>query len=343
MEERLAKLRAAVIGTGLIGGSVLVRLHNKGIDAIGWDPDSGTRSYGLDRGLSYAHEIADALTDRNVIFLAGPLSSLPASLHQVAEHAPADCVITDVGSTKQDISRVAEEMGLSSRFIPGHPMAGTERSGLSAADPALFDGASWVLCPYPHEPLGRFRHLAIILAGIFGVRVVPMDPTTHDATVALSSHIPHLLAGALAGGVARSPLRPSVLGLAAGSFRDGSRVAGTPSARTADMLASNREAVIAQFSSVRRFLDDLVTAVEHGDDSRLVDLLSLARSVRMDFLQAEMVPSRRVFGTDLSNNEEHRFLMGLGAAGGYLTRCEVSGSEVTYEFLAPPYTGEREW
>ncbi|MFF3864787.1 prephenate dehydrogenase [Micromonospora sp. NPDC001898] len=321
--------RAAVVGTGLIGGSVLLRLHGRGLDVTGWDPDTATRAEGRARGVPFPDELADAVRDREVVFLCGPLSSLPETLLTVAKHTGPDCVLTDVGSTKGGIAGFAAAHDLSDRFVPGHPMAGAERAGLTAAVPELFDGAAWVLCPAA-TGIERFRTLAALVIDVFGARVVPMAPDAHDAAAALASHIPHLLAGSLAGAVADADLRDAVLGLAAGSFRDGTRVAGTPAARTVDMLLNNRDQVLAQLGRVTGLLDQLAAALRAGDVATLVGHYQRARELRLTLFDRELPPVVRGFPLGGDVDGELGYLLSLGTAGGYLTGCRVAAGTVTY-------------
>ncbi|TDC61343.1 prephenate dehydrogenase/arogenate dehydrogenase family protein [Micromonospora sp. KC207] len=329
------RLRAAVVGTGLIGGSILLRLRERGIDVAGWDPDAATRAEGRSRGVSYPDALADAVRDRDVVFLCGPLSSLPGTLLTVSRWAGPDCVVTDVGSTKGGIAGYAAAHGLTDRFVPGHPMAGTERAGLTAAAPALFDGAAWVLCPTA-AGIDRFRTLAALLIDVFGARVVPLEPDAHDAAAALASHLPHLLAGALAATVADTDLRDAVLGLAAGSFRDGTRVVGTPAARTVDMLLNNRAQVLAQLDRVAGLLDRYAAALRDGDAAALAALQQRARGLRLALLDRELpAATPRAFPLGMAGEDELAYLLALGAAGGYLTGCEVTPGTVTYAAHLP--------
>jgi prephenate dehydrogenase len=330
-------LRAAVVGTGLIGGSILVRLHEAGVDVTGWDPDDATRAEGRRRGLAFPDEFAEAVRDRDLVFLCGPLPTLPDALLTVAAHAAEGCVVTDVGSTKGGLAAFAVEHGLTDRFVPGHPMAGTEKFGLTAAVPALFEGAAWVLCPAP-EGIDAFRLLAGLVVEVFGARVVPMSPSVHDSVVALSSHVPHLLAGSLAGAVARSDVRDAVLGLAAGSFRDGTRVAGTPAKRTADMLFDNREQVVRQLDRVRAFLDELSAALVRDDLDALVDRYGQARGLRTALLGRELRAARREFPTGGDHADELAYLLALGEAGGHLTGCRIGSDTVAYTGHLPEGT-----
>ncbi|MFB9235270.1 prephenate dehydrogenase [Plantactinospora siamensis] len=358
-------VRAAVVGTGLIGGSVLLRLVEAGVPVRGWDPDPDTRRYGRERGVDFPDDLARTVRDAGVVFLAGPLVTLPATVAEVAAAAPVDCVLTDVGSTKSAVAVAARRHGLTGRFVPGHPMAGTERAGLAAARPELLRGATWVLCPDQPADLGPFRRLARLLMDVFAARVTPMSPEAHDEAAALASHVPHVLARALAGAAGRSPVRDSVRALAAGSFRDGTRVAGTPSRRTADMLLGNRAAVLEQLTAVRAYLDELAAAVEADDAPVLTRLLAEARALRValpappdrpalparpgrpaltDVTGPDAAPedvaavAERLSFSAPDGAEELAWLLGLGASGGWLTGCEPGLGTVTWTArrLRPP-------
>ncbi|WP_346538339.1 prephenate dehydrogenase/arogenate dehydrogenase family protein [Micromonospora sp. DPT] len=323
-------VRAAVVGTGLIGGSVLLRLHAAGLDVAGWDPDEATRRQARRVGVPAPERLVDAVADRDVVFLCGPLPTLPRTLVEVAAATAEDCLLTDVGSTKAELAAFAAAQGLTHRFVPGHPMAGTDRAGLTAALPGLFDDAAWVLCPAPGPGLAAFRRLTVLVMEVFAARVVPMAADRHDAVVALASHVPHLLAGALAGAAERSPLRDAVLGLAAGSFRDGTRVAGTPPERTANMLLANRAEVLAALTSVTSFLDELATALRDDDRAALTARHGEGRDARAALAGRATVELRRAFPLAGSGDAELRFLLELGAAGGYLDGCRTTGDQVEY-------------
>jgi prephenate dehydrogenase len=335
LDKHPMNLRVAVIGTGLIGGSILLRLRELGVNVAGWDPDPGAASYAKERGIQFFEHLADAVEGRDVVFLCGPLSKLSDGLTEVAKHTNDDCIITDVGSVKATIARYSQENGLAHRFIPGHPMAGSEHSGLASASPALFTGAAWVLCPAADVPLEKFRLLTTLIITALEARVVPMTPATHDEVVAMSSHIPHLLAGSLAGSVARSPLRDGVLSLAAGSFRDGTRVASTPSARTVDMLRHNRDAIMQSIHLVQKLLDELADAVGRNDVPTLIRDFSEGRKLRQELFARTLKPSTERFRLDGKHEDEFEFLIGLGAAGGHVTSCASGGSDVIYTTLKP--------
>lgn len=327
--------RAAVVGTGLIGGSVLLRLRDAGLDVAGWDPDRAVREHARDRGVAAPETLEEAVAGRDVVFLCGPLPTLPVTLPLVAGASPPGCVLTDVGSTKAAVAAAAARLGLLDRFVPGHPMAGAESAGLTAATPTLLDGAAWVLCPAQGPATLPFRWLTGLLRTVFGARVVPMAADEHDRAAALASHVPHLLAGALAGAVRRAELRDAVLALAAGSFRDGTRVAGTPAARTANMLLGNRDRVLAELAGVTAYLDELADALRTGDADRLTALHAEAGVAR------ELL-SRRAYGTRVrdfpaggDHAEEVAWLREVGAAGGHLGGCHLRGDRVSYTAHLP--------
>jgi prephenate dehydrogenase len=322
-------VQVAVVGTGLIGGSVLLRLRDAGLDVAGWDPDPATRLRAREQGVHCPDSLDDAVVGRAVVFLCGPLPTLPDTLLRVAGVADEGCVLTDVGSTKAALAAFAEAHGLDHRFVPGHPMAGAARAGLTSADPSMFDEAAWVLCPAP-AGMPAFRRLAALVTEVFRARVVPMSPPEHDSVVALSSHLPHLLAGALAGTVHRSDLRDAVLGLAAGSFRDGTRVAGGPPERTTNMLSANRDQVLAHLASVSSFVDELAAALRAGDAEALTARFREGWAARSALTGRRFAGHRREFPTVGDAAEELAYLLGLGSAGGYLTRCRVEAGVVAY-------------
>ncbi|WP_416902475.1 prephenate dehydrogenase [Micromonospora echinospora] len=336
--------RVAVVGTGLIGGSILLGLHRAGLDVRGWDPDPATRQVVRDTGVTCPDELTAAVDDRTAVFLCGPLPTLPETLRTVAAVVGADCVLTDVGSTKGAVAEFAAAHGLTDRFVPGHPMAGTDRAGIGAAVPDLFDGAAWVLCPSA-DGLPAFRRLAEMLVTAFAARVVPMAPDGHDAVAALASHVPHLLAGALAGATGRSALRDAVLALAAGSFRDGTRVAGTPAERTANMLLGNRDHVLRELAAVRAFLDELAAALGDADAEALTAGHREARATRTALFDRAYTASRHEFPTTPGaagrEDDELGFLLALGAAGGHLGDCRVTGRAVRYTAHRPAGSAAR--
>ncbi|PZG00519.1 prephenate dehydrogenase [Micromonospora deserti] len=332
---RYVGLRVAVVGTGLIGGSVLLRLRDAGLDVTGWDPDRATREHARRQGVAAPETLDEAVAGRDVVFLCGPLPTLPGTLLRVAGATAPECVLTDVGSTKVELADFARRHGLTDRFVPGHPMAGAASAGLTAATAALLDDAAWVLCPAPGPATDAFRRLAALVVALFRARVVPLSPEVHDTAAALASHVPHLLAGALAGAVQRAPLRDTVLGLAAGSFRDGTRVAGTPATRTANMLLGNRERVLGGLAAVTAYLDELAEALRAGDVAALTARYGEAAAARAALLGRSLRTDVRAFPAAGDHAAEVAWLRELGAAGGHLSGCRVDAGTVSYTAHLP--------
>ncbi|WP_410811844.1 prephenate dehydrogenase [Micromonospora sp. 067-2] len=330
-----ARVRVAVVGTGLIGGSVLLRSHAAGLDVVGWDPDEDTRREARRLGVPAPDRLVEAVADRDVVFLCGPLPTIPATLLEVAAVTGERCVLTDVGSTKAEVAAFAAAHGLTHRFVPGHPMAGTDRAGLSSAGPDLLTGAAWVLCPAPEPGLAAFRWLADLVVDVFAARVVPMSASEHDSAAALASHVPHLLAGALAGAAQRAPLRDAVLALAAGSFSDGTRVAGTPPQRTANMLLGNRDRVLHELAGVTAFLDDLTAALRAGDAAALTARYAEAGTARAALRDRRFDAYDRQFPVGGDHTAEVSWLCELGVAGGHLAGLQVGADTVSYAARRP--------
>lgn len=326
--EAYRGVRAAVVGTGLIGGSILLRLRAAGLDVTGWDPDPTTRGQARERGVPVPETVEAAVAGRELVFLCGPLPTLPATLPVVAAASGPDCVLTDVGSTKAEVAAAAAQHGLLHRFVPGHPMAGAEFAGLAAAGPTLLNGAAWVLCPGPAT--APFRWLTGLILAVFGARVVPLAAAEHDRAAALASHVPHLLAGALAGASGRAAAPDAVLALAAGSFRDGTRVAATPAARTANLLLGNRDEVLRELTGVRAYLDELVDALRSDDRERLVARYDEAGANRRLLSDRAYTTQVREFPVGADHTAELGWLREVGVAGGYLGGCQVHEGRVRY-------------
>jgi prephenate dehydrogenase len=217
----------AVVGLGQLGGSLAAALVAAGREVSGWDVDPAAREAAATRGVTITEELA------GVVVLAVPLPVMGSALAGLT--IDPDATVTDLGSVKRPV--VAElEAAFGGRFVGGHPMCGTERSGHAATDPALFTGARWALCVEPGTELPRWLRVAEVALAV-GAAVVPVTAAEHDDAVAAISHVPHLLAAALA--AAAADAGPLALALAAGSFRDGTRVIGSDPAFVTAMVEGN--------------------------------------------------------------------------------------------------------
>ncbi|MGY1594762.1 prephenate dehydrogenase/arogenate dehydrogenase family protein [Geodermatophilus sp. SYSU D00708] len=228
-----------VVGLGQLGGSLAAALVAAGRPVTGWDVDPAAREAAAARGVRIDREMA------GVVVLAVPLPAMARALEGLAV-AP-DATVTDLGSVKVP---VLDELGaaLGSRYVGGHPMCGTERSGHAATDPGLFAGARWAVCLEPGTELPRWLRVAEVALAV-GAEVVPVTAAEHDDAVAAISHVPHLLAAALA--AAAGEAGPLALSLAAGSFRDGTRVIASDPAFVTAMVEGNAGPTAAALARVQ--------------------------------------------------------------------------------------------
>lgn len=262
----MSDLRVAVLGLGLIGGSVLRRVSG----AVGYDADAPTRGSAAAAGFAVADSVADAVAGADVVMLAVPLPAVAELLDVI----PDSAIVTDVVSVKRPLLISARARGLA-RYVGGHPMAGTARSGFAASDPGLFAGTAWVLCVEDDTDLEAWISVARLVLGT-GAHVVPTTAHAHDQAVAKISHLPHVLAAALASTAADDPL---ALRLAAGSFRDGTRVAATRPELTAAMCAGNADALDEVLEAALRRVSELREQLR--DPAALQGLFGAAQSVRL--------------------------------------------------------------
>jgi prephenate dehydrogenase len=241
----------AIVGLGLIGGSLLRRLGPQ-FDVRGYDVDPVTRAAAADAGFHVAGALEEVVAGADLVLLATPLPAFGQVIPEVAKIAGPGTLLSDVASVKVTPRELVRSHAAGLRYVGGHPMAGTERSGFEAGDAHLFDGAPWVLCLDPDTDLADWLEVARLIARL-GCRVVPSTAEEHDLAVAEISHLPHVLAAALAGSGSGDLAHK----LAAGSFRDGTRVAGTRPELTAAMCDGNREALTAALDGA---LDRLTAA-----------------------------------------------------------------------------------
>jgi prephenate dehydrogenase len=231
-----------VVGLGQLGGSLAVALAAAGRPVAGWDVDPAARDAAAARGVRITRELA------GVVVLAVPLPAMATALDGLT--VDPDATVTDLGSVKRP---VLDTVGRASgaRFVGGHPMCGTERSGPAAVDPGLFTGARWALCLEPDTELHRWLRVAGVAMAV-GAEVVPVTAAEHDDAVAAISSVPHLLAAALAAAAEQSG--PLALALAAGSFRDATRVIGSDPAFVTAMVEGNAGPTAAALARVQEQL-----------------------------------------------------------------------------------------
>jgi prephenate dehydrogenase len=277
----------SVVGLGQLGGSLAAALLAAGREVSGWDVDPVARQAAQARGVRITQELA------GVVVLAVPLPAMTDALTGLT--VEPDATVTDLGSVKVPVvAALGARFG--DRYVGGHPMCGTERSGPDAADPALFRGARWALCLEPGTDLARWLRVAEVALDV-GAEVVPVTAAEHDDAVAAVSHVPHLLAAALA--AAAGEAGALALSLAAGSFRDGTRVIGSDPGFVTAMVTGNGGPTSVALDRVRRHLE-----------RPWPDLVAAGHAVRT------FAPGRRTVRVPLDRSA----LLALGRAGGAVNR-----------------------
>lgn len=249
--------RIAVIGTGLVGTSVALAAHRAGDEVTGWDLDPPVlAAAAATGGLTPAPSLEAAVADVDLVVVATPIGVAPATVG-AALAATSDAIVTDAASVKTRViadvrsSVPAERLA---RFVPGHPMGGSERSGPEHASASMVDGIVWVLAPVPETDAGATEAVGAWTERL-GARPVVMDPERHDRLVAVVSHLPQIASTTLMGMAAdREAGEQDALLLAAGGFRDLTRLAASQSALWSEILIANREQVA---SAIDRFVERL--------------------------------------------------------------------------------------
>jgi prephenate dehydrogenase len=269
-------VRIAVIGTGLVGGSIGLALGARGYDVTGFDRDAErlARAKELSAIGSIASGVTDAAAGADVVFVAVPVSAV---VDVVTEALDAGApLVTDVGSVKAPIAAAIRDP----RFLGGHPMAGSEQDGIDAARADLFVGATWVLTPTPATDDAAYARLRALVREMHA-EVVSVTPDDHDMLVALVSHVPQLASSTLMDvAIAHEAEHRALLRLAAGGFRDMTRIAASHPAIWLDILTSNRDAVLRALDAYLDALRSARNLVAHGDRDALNELLARARAGR---------------------------------------------------------------
>jgi prephenate dehydrogenase len=272
----------ALLGTGLIGGSIGLALARAGVPVVGYDADPARAERARELGAvaTTAGSVAEAVAGAEVVIVAVPVGRV-AELVVAALDAGAP-VVTDVGSVKGSVLREVEAARpeAAARFVGGHPMAGSEQDGLDGADADLFAGATWVLTPTEHTDAAAYTAVRS-LVGDLGAEIVAVPPEQHDALVALVSHVPQLAATTLMDVAAGSgDAHALVLRLAAGGFRDMTRIAAGHPGIWPDICVANRDAILAALDEYLAALTGVRELVTESDGTGLLAVLERARDAR---------------------------------------------------------------
>jgi prephenate dehydrogenase len=265
--------RVAIVGVGLIGGSLGMALRQRRLAAevvgVGRNAVNLTRACDLGAIDRFDIEFGTGVADADLVVLATPIPQILQDLARLGPLLRPDAIVTDVGSTKAEIV-AAGEASLPTAFVGSHPMAGSERSGVEAARPDLFEEATWVLTPTDRTPPEHVRHVRT-LAQHVGAHTVDLSPDSHDRVVAVTSHLPHVLAYALASLAGkRATEEPRLYDLAAGSFASATRVAFSSPDLWRDIALSNAPALAEAIRAYQDLLANALGALESGDSEGLL-------------------------------------------------------------------------
>lgn len=282
----------AIFGVGLIGGSLALALRRAG--AVHRIVGVGRSAAGLARAVELgvidaaAASVADAVRDADMVLLAAPVAHTPVLLEAIAPHLRAGTIVTDAGSTKADAVAAAyaalgERVG---QFVPGHPIAGGERSGVDAAQTQLYDGKRVVLCPLPENTVADIERVHAMWQAA-GARVFRMTPAQHDAVFASVSHLPHVLSFALVAQILDGADAPLKLDYAGAGFRDFTRIAASNPEMWRDICIANRDALLHELDSYLATLSTVRNYLDASDGAALEQLFAHASQARHGWGQKE--------------------------------------------------------
>ncbi len=318
--------RLVVVGLGLIGGSFAKGLRESGLcrEVVGIDLDPESRRLAVELGVvdRCEAELAAACQGASVILLAVPILAMEKLLRELAKLDLGDAVLTDVGSAKGNVVRAARLAfdGLPARFVPGHPIAGSEQSGVEASNAELFRRHKVILTPLEQTDPAALQ-LVDTLWRALGADVEHMAVEHHDEVLAATSHLPHLLAFGLVDSLAKRSENLEIFRYAAGGFRDFTRIAGSDPVMWHDIFLANREAVLRTLDTFRSDLDALRDAVDAGDGHQLLGVFTRARVAREHFSK---ILARRAYVDAMKSDN----LIFLAKPGGRLFgRIRVPGDK----------------
>lgn len=280
-------MKIAILGTGLIGGSVGLSLTRAGVaeEILLWDPDGSAVSTALTRGAgtAIAPDAATATAGADLVLVAAPVDAIVELLPKVAEAALPGTVVSDVGSSKAAIAAVGESL-LGGMFVGGHPMAGSERHGITAATPDLFEGASWILTPAASTSADVYGRITDLVVAV-GAQPVALPVEIHDTLLAQISHLPQLVASLLVDLAAEGASTQTLLPLAGGGFRDVTRIAGSSPAMWLPILKTNRKAIVEALGGFGGRVERLIRWLDAAEWDEIESFLTTARAARLELFK----------------------------------------------------------
>jgi cyclohexadieny/prephenate dehydrogenase len=293
--------RIAIIGLGLLGGSIGLAVAERlpGARTTGYDADPATRARAVVRGLvnTVCDSAAEAVRDAELVILCVPVGAMGAAAAEIAPALADGVVISDVGSSKQSVARALEEALPGRLVIPAHPVAGTERSGPDAGFASLFESRWCIITP----PEGADPEQVARLSGFWealGAKVELMDAAHHDLVLAVTSHLPHLIAYTIVGTASdlEEVTRGEVIKYSAGGFRDFTRIAASDPTMWRDVFLSNKDAVLEMLQRFSEDLTALQRAIRIGDGDELFEQFTRTRAIRRSIIEEGQDDARPDFG-----------------------------------------------
>lgn len=278
--------RLAVVGLGLMGGSIALALRDFSAEIWGVDTNPVTRDYAAASGIvdHATDDLREAVHEADTVILAAPVRVIVELLNKrIGSYLRSNTLLIDIGSTKADIVEAMGRLPVGIQAIGGHPMTGKETSGIEGSDGALYRGRPFVLCETRRAtPATRLRALALVEA--LGAVAVEMEAEHHDRVVATISHVPYLLSAALMATAAGEAVQDeAIYRLAAGGFRDMSRLAGSDVRMMSDIISTNTQAIAVVLAQFRVQLALLEKMLIGRDEHHLVEALEPIRESRLDW------------------------------------------------------------
>lgn len=293
--------KIAVIGLGLLGGSVTqaVRAHLPGVVTRGYDADPAVRERAREIGLadSIAETSGEAVSGADLVILCVPVGAMGTAARGFAADLAPGVLVSDVGSSKASVAAALAEALPGVAVIPAHPVAGTERSGPDAGFATLFHNRWCIITPPADVDAGLMAALTAFWEAL-GARVEVMDAAHHDLVLAVTSHLPHLIAYTIVGTASdlETVTRSEVIKYSAGGFRDFTRIAASDPTMWRDVFLSNREAVLEMLQRFTEDLTGLQKAIRVGDGDALYDHFTRTRAVRRSIIEEGQDDARPDFG-----------------------------------------------
>lgn len=280
--------RVLVVGLGLIGGSFARALRSRGIvrEVVGYDRNLDEAALGVRLGVidRAADDLSEAVGEADLVMLAVPVKVMESVLAAIEPHLKPHTLLTDVGSTKANLVAAARSIFavMPATFVPGHPIAGAEKSGVRASDADLFERHKVILTPLPETDSNATLQIARLWQAI-GAEVLQMDVDRHDQVLAATSHLPHMLAFSLVDTLAHEEENTDIFRYAAGGFRDFTRIAASDPVMWHDVCLANRDALLKQMDQFTAGLDRLRQAIVAGDSQSLLGIFTRAKVAREHF------------------------------------------------------------